>query len=256
MDITDREIEKYEDGLAAQLDSYRRIIDFRYKNLLVKACAEQMLPVEVENPDEGMVPLETVAMLGITADDQFTIITNDPDMLTNVQRGIFKTHPLIKQEVVEPNLDDNEEMQGVMQAAEQALGHKPEPVKTLLLTLPPMTKERRDVVKGAVDTLKKSCKLKFLEALEENKIMMAARVVVLEPDRIDEGIEKLTAKHDEAWKGIEDLTTQFLKDVDERYEAYLASNSSPAIVEERTNNISTEEKIQSGMSIKLGHYEE
>lgn len=256
MEITDREIEKYENELSAQLDTYRRIIDYRYKNLLVKACAEQMLPVEVEDPDKGMVPLEAVASLGVTADDQFTVFANDPLMLINIQQGIFRTHPLIKQEVYEPNLDDNEEMQGMMQAAEQALGHKPEPIRALRLTMPPMTKERRDITKSAVDALKEACKLKYLESLEENKVIMAARVVVLEPDRVDEGVDRLEAAHDEAWKEIEDMTTQFLKDVDERYEAYLEANNTPAIVDERTNNMTTEEKIQSGMSIKLGHYEE
>lgn len=85
---------------------------------------------------------------------------------------------------------------------------------------------------------------------------MAARVVVLEPDRVDEGIDKLTAKHDEMWKGIEELTSQFLNDVEERYEAYLGVNTTPATTQEHTDNMTTEERIQSGMSIKLGQYEE
>lgn len=256
MDITDRIIEEHEVDLTTKLDAYTRLIDFRYKNMLVKADPMQMLPVEVEVPGNGMVNLEEVATLGITSDDQFTVFANDPILMTQIQRAIFKVHPLIKQELYIPNVDKtNEDLMNMMDAAESVIGHKPEPVKGLLLTMPPMTKERRDFVKNAVDGLQKQTKARFLKTLEDAKMMMAAEVVVYEPDRVDEGADKLEAKHDEMWKGIEDMTEEFLKEVNERYEAYDRATN-PPINEDPAANMTTEERIHSGLSFKFGQYEE
>lgn len=252
MDITDRKIEASEIELQSKLEEYTQLLDYRYKNMLVKAEPEQLLPVEVEKPGSGMVNIEEVASMGITADDQFTIIAKDPVMLPNIQKAIFKVQPLIIQELNTLNFDDDEEMVMMNQALEKALGHKPEPMQSLILTMPPMTKERRDFVKKTVETLRDLCKLKFLESLNESKLMLSARVVVLEPDRVDEGCDKLQAKHDEKWKVVEDKTAEFLKAIEERYEAYKASLPQ----EEAVTEMSQEDRIHSGMSFKLGQYEE
>lgn len=255
MDITDRTIEGYVNGLTEKLDAYTRLIDFRYKNLLVKADPMQMLPVEVESP-EGIVTLEEVASLAITAEDQFTLFANDPLNLPAVQKGIFKTHPLIKQELFVPEVDKNDDkVNDLNQIAEKVMGHRPEPVQGLLLTMPPMTRERRDFVKEAVDGLMKQAKVRFLKTLEDYKLMMASEVVVLEPQRVDEGADKLDGKHEEMWKEIEDKTTEFLKDIDERYYAYEKATN-PPVIEDPAANMTLEERIHSGMSFKFGQYEE
>ena len=177
------------DSLAQKLTSYVGIMDFRFKNLCVKAEHISLLPIEVAVEDE-MQKLEECATIAQENEYQFMIIPKYDDDLVSIVKGIAMTHPEFKVEGQKKTVDTTDG-QGNNIYTE---------VKYLLVTMPEVNDDRYDVLKNGVDAVYNECKVQMesVNTISKAKFAQLATGENKEDqDRLDEAIKKLNKQWDE-----------------------------------------------------------
>ena len=177
------------DSLAQKLTSYVGIMDFRFKNLCVKAEPISLLPIEVAVEDE-MQKLEECATIAQENEYQFMIIPKYDDDLVSIVKGIAMTHPEFKVEGQKKTVDTTDG-QGNNIYTE---------VKYLLVTMPEVNDDRYDVLKNGVDAVYNECKVQMesVNTISKAKFAQLATGENKEDqDRLDEAIKKLNKQWDE-----------------------------------------------------------
>ena len=179
--------------MEGKLGGYVTLLVYRYANLCVKAQPLALMPVVVEDEEEGPMNIEQVA--GVTR-------FNFP-----LSKAIKLEHPEFKQDLVKPDNADSEDE------------------RHLILTMPEVNSDRHDELTDAVGVLYDGCKAQVDKTVASYKVKLEPKIVPLPQEQRDEA----QAAFDECVKMHKDLIDkqkeEKLKEIDEAYQRYLDGQS-------------------------------
>jgi len=194
-----KEIKEMEKKLAG----YQYLLTFRYANLCIKADPMALLPVSVL-VGTALMDLEQVAEVNNLGEYHFAVVPNNPDVLHDVERAILKAHPEFK--VSTEQMDDDD------------------PQSTfLLLEMPEVDKDRRDLLTDATKSLYEECKAR-MEAVVFDEKKGFAELLVKEPESLKEISDAVKKKYEEYLDNIDGLKDKKLTEIEDAYEKYLESH--------------------------------
>jgi len=194
-----KEIKEMEKKLAG----YQYLLTFRYANLCIKADPMALLPVSVL-VGTALMDLEQVAEVNNLGEYHFAVIPNNPDVLHDVERAILKAHPEFK--VSTEQMDDDDPQSAF-----------------LLLEMPEVDKDRRDLLTDATKSLYEECKAR-MEAVVFDEKKGFAELLVKEPESLKEISDAVKKKHEEYLDNIDGLKDKKLTEIEDAYEKYLESH--------------------------------
>jgi ribosome recycling factor len=194
--------------LQEKLQNSTAIMYFSYKNLCVKAEEASLLPITVEIEGEGK-KLEDVATIMQKDEYRFAIVPNYDDEMVALAEGVAKMHPEFKQSRETISVDPED-------------GSGPRDVEYLLVTMPDVDKERRDLLKEYVDTLYDECKAKIEKAVAEAEIQLALHSEGEKPEYMDD-VRKAMKENREQWQDhCKKMHEEKLKEIEDGYQRWLA----------------------------------
>lgn len=193
-----------------RLLGYVSEMSYGYAQLCVKADPSSLLGFE-ERIDGQKYRMEDMARVVVhdnkDDDDKMDLYPIDPAFMALLITGIFKIHPefQISVEKMKEGEEDDDSAE----------------LRFIRLTMPKVTKEFRDALLTAIDTLDYKCKGR----LEEMKVKYSAELAKVcmseQPEAIDEAknmMEGLMKQYDDM---REQLTTQKKEEVENAYQRYL-----------------------------------
>lgn len=198
------------------LDQFQKVLDnklalmqFRFANACVKADPASLLSVRVDC-DSMVMNIEDACDVVKKDEDKFFLIPQDDSYLEPIADAVDAEHPEFGQQVVEMKLSaDNDTT-----------------VMTLLLTVPPVDKNRHDILVAAVDGYKDV----FEKSVEKDKAMLlvqiAPRLIGLSKEEADEVNEIINKGVDEKKEKAGQLADEKKKEIDEAYQRYQESQAS------------------------------
>lgn len=194
------------DRLADKLASLVAMMDYRFKNICVKAEEVSLLPItaRIEGEDKN---LEDCATIGKDDDYHFMIFPKYDEDMMDIAVAIARVHPEFRQErksmpVTVPDRHGNE---------------KEVDAKYILLTMPEVDDERYDVLKEAVKVEYNLCK----EQMEGANIVAQAKFATLAAGETKEDLDILQEEVDklnEEWSGKrDDIHAAKLKEIEDAH---------------------------------------
>jgi len=194
------------DRLADKLASLVAMMDYRFKNICVKAEEVSLLPItaRIEGEDKN---LEDCATIGKDDDYHFMIFPKYDEDMMDIAVAIARVHPEFRQErksmpVTVPDRDGNE---------------KEVDAKYILLTMPEVDDERYDVLKETVKVEYNLCK----EQMEGANIVAQAKFATLAAGETKEDLDILQEEVDnlnEEWSGKrDDIHAAKLKEIEDAH---------------------------------------
>lgn len=197
-----------------KMGAYISLLDFRYRNLCVKAEPASLLPVTVETGG-GELNLEEVASVAIPDDYQIAVIPNIQNYLSTIMRAIFDAHPEFKLEVKDLNEDEEKK-------------DDEEPEKYLLYTMPEVDKDRRDFLNNGVKGLHKECKIRIdAEYAAGQTRFLEAQPYSSEKD-MKQAADDLKDILDECKDKADEMLQLKLEEIEEAYQRYLEKQAEEA----------------------------
>lgn len=194
------------DRLADKLASLVAMMDYRFKNICVKAEEVSLLPItaRIEGEDKN---LEDCATIGKDDDYHFMIFPKYDEDMMDIAVAIARVHPEFRQErksmpVTVPDRHGNE---------------KEVDAKYILLTMPEVDDERYDVLKETVKVEYNLCK----EQMEGANIVAQAKFATLAAGETKEDLDILQEEVDklnEEWSGKrDDIHAAKLKEIEDAH---------------------------------------
>lgn len=197
--------------MESKLGGYAALLSYRFMNLCVKAEPAALISVVIEGQEGDVLNLENVARARLANTYQYQIVPMTPDLLVPICKGMMKSHPEFKQEVVTPD-DDNK------------IYPTQENEKHLMLTVPEVNKDRYDFLMDAVQTLYDQCKVQMDKVNTSYSAKLVTKTAGLPKEEIDEAKEKM----EKGQKMYSDLRDQYLsakqKEIEEAYQKYLTED--------------------------------
>lgn len=197
------------DQFQARLDKKLALMQLRFANACVKADPASLLSVSVDC-DSRIMYIENACDIVKKDDDKFFLVPQDESYLQAISDAVKAEHPEFKQEVFSIKISPDKEMEALV----------------LLLTVPPVDKNRHDILIKAVDGYKDV----FEKSVEVEKAMITTKLALKlanaskeESDEVDEVLNKgVDEKKEKAGKLAEDKK----KEIDEAYQRYLENQAS------------------------------
>lgn len=189
--------------------------------LPVKAEPLSLLPIEV-----GGSKLEDLVDITIPRDDQFQFYMKSGRDLPRVRKAMFDAHPEYLQEIVPEIFYENQT----------------EKEPTLLLTMPPVNKDRRDLLLKGVDGLYNDTKAKFerLKAICEKDL---SENLSENPSMLDEAKEALENEYEKKKELLEQYKQKKIVEIEEAYRRYEETRQAQEAQKNgQNNNMSAEDK--------------
>lgn len=185
--------------LEGRLYGYCTLLAYRYMNLCVKPEPASLLSSSVII-DENEYEIEKVVQVAMPDEDSLQLIPIDQSLIPNICQAILLEHPEFKLDVVDNLL------------AKKA--DRPAP-KMIDLTVPPVDKDRKDVLMDLVNSLYDDCdkRMKFDFDVFSAKMGIAAATLPKETreeakkefeDTYNSFVEKTKALKEKKTKEIED----------------------------------------------------
>lgn len=183
-------------------DLSKNIILLHYKfasQLCVYADPLSLLSVEIS----GAGKIENVADVVIPRKDQFQIFLRDQDQLAVVISAIRKEHPEFQLDIVPATVYEGQT----------------EDENSLVYTMPPVSKERRDLLLKAVDLLYGKAKAIF-EKLKATYSTRISKVLADRPQDADAGQKKLDELFEKKSAQLLQKKEDKIAEIEEAYEDY------------------------------------
>lgn len=199
------------DRLAEKLTNIVAVMDYKFKNICVKAEEVSLLPItaHIEGDEKN---LEGCATIAKPDDYHFMIIPNYDEDMQDIAVAIARVHPEFKQEkkamsVSVPNKDGKE---------------KNVDVNYIQLTMPVVDDDRYDVLKQAVDVVYNLCK----EQMQSANAIAQSKFAALANGETKENLEILKKEIDklnEEWNSKRDSIHEAkLQEIEEAHNKWLA----------------------------------
>ena len=192
--------------LQEKLQGYIGMMFIGYANLCVKVEPVSLLTISVD-VEGDLKKLEDVATIGQKDEYQLMIIPHLDEDLPAVGQGIFNAHPEFKQEQekMEVEMPDGKKRQ----------------TPYILVTMPEVDKNRRDVLKQAADALYNDTKVKMDTAIAQTDAKIAAMSADEKPEDVDNIKASLKEKKEMWEKHRDQMHDDKLKEIEDGYQHHL-----------------------------------
>lgn len=193
-----------------KMNAYFGLLNYRYKNLCTKAEAESMLPVEVEI--EGpLFKIEEVAIMSIPEWNQIMLMPKDEEYIPYIGHAVMMVHPEFKQKVTRYFIESQDR-----------------DVKVLMLTMPPVDKDRHKLLNDGVDVLYTQCVAYIDNVKAEAGIQISEQMAQQSIDEINETRKKLDDLHKQYSKNVDGLHDDKKSEIEDAYQKYLKEHGDDA----------------------------
>ena len=214
------------DEAQKRMSGYIALLNYRFKNLCVKADIAVLLPVSVY-ADGQELNIEDVANVNMPDDYQLGVYPKEENDLQSIIQGIYEAHPEFKMEI--KSTDGSEES------------------KYALYTMPEVDKNRRDFLMNGVKGLKDECLVR-IEAVYADYQTRFAKILVNVPAQdaaeANKALDKARRKCKEM---VGDLLFKKEQEIEEGYQRYL---------EEKEKHQEEEEEMNFSQSFRMYNVEE
>lgn len=189
--------------MEGKLGGYATLLLYRYANLCVKAQPMALLPVTVNDEEQGDMTIEHVAGIVMPDDYHLKVVPFDPHFTFLLCKAIAKEHPEFKQDLVksEEGADENDSY--------------------LILTMPVVNQDRYDELNDAVNVLYDGCKAQMDKTKAEYLVKLEPKFLVISSDERDEVQEALDSSIKTHMDFIDKLKADKLTEIKDAYQAYL-----------------------------------
>lgn len=194
--------------MESRLGGYVTLLVYRYANLCVKAQPLSLLSAQIIDDEMGEMKLEQVAGVMLLDDYHLKLVPFDPRFNFPLCKAIKLEHPEFKQDLVKPENGEEDE-------------------RILILTMPEVNKDRRDVLIDSVNVLFDGCKAKMDKTSAEYRLKLEKKIVTLPTDdernEAKDALDSSIKNH----QGIVDKVKEDkVKEIEEAYQCYLDEQAS------------------------------
>lgn len=189
--------------MESRLGGYVTLLVYRYANLCVKAQPLSLLSAQIIDEEMGVMKLEQVAGVMLLDEYHLKLVPFDPRFNFPLCKAIMKEHPEFKQDLVKPENGEEDE-------------------RILILTMPEVNKDRRDVLIDSVNVLFDGCKAKMDKTSADYRLKLEKKILTLptEDERTEakDALDSSIKNH----QGIVDKVKEDkVKEIEEAYQRYL-----------------------------------
>ena len=190
------------DEAQKRMSGYIALLNYRFKNLCVKADIAALLPVSVYANGEEL-NIEDVANVNMPDEYQLGVYPKEVEDLQPIIQGIYEAHPEFKMEIM--STDDSED----------------EASKYVLYTMPEVDENRRDLLMNGVKGLHEECKARINAVYGKYQARFAELSVKVSAQDTDDANKAL----DDVYGKCIDMTDELLihkqQEIEEGYEKYV-----------------------------------
>jgi ribosome recycling factor len=189
--------------MESRLGGYVTLLVYRYANLCVKAQPMALLSAQIVDDEMGEMKIEQVAGVMMPDEYHLKLIPFDPRFNFPLCKAIKKEHPEFKQDL--QKLEDGEENERI-----------------LILTMPEVNKDRRDVLIDSVDMLYDGCKAKMEKTCADYRLKLEKKIITLPTDEERNEAKDALESSIKTHLGIIDtVKSDKVKEIEEAYQRYL-----------------------------------
>ena len=194
--------------MESRLGGYVTLLVYRYANLCVKAQPLSLLSAQIIDEEMGEMKLEQVAGVMLLDEYHLKLVPFDPRFNFPLCKAIKLEHPEFKQDLVKPENGEEDE-------------------RILILTMPEVNKDRRDVLIDSVNVLFDGCKAKMDKTSADYRLKLEKKILTLptEDERTEakDALDSSIKNH----QGIVDKVKEDkVKEIEEAYQRYLDEQTS------------------------------
>ena len=194
--------------MESKLTGFAALLVYRYANLCVKAQPMALLSAQIIDEEMGEMKLEQVAGVMLLDEYHLKLVPFDPRFNFPLCKAIKLEHPEFKQDLVKPENGEEDE-------------------RILILTMPEVNKDRRDVLIDSVNVLFDGCKAKMDKTSAEYRLKLEKKIVTLPTDdernEAKDALDSSIKNH----QGIVDKVKEDkVKEIEEAYQRYLDEQTS------------------------------
>ena len=195
------------DSAQKKMSGYIALLNYRFKNLCVKADPISLLPVTVY-VDMDEYNMEDVANVNKPNDFQLGVYPKNPDNLQAVLQGIYEAHPELK--IEQKSMKDEN---GSSDDAGSLY---------LLLTMPEVDDNRRDILNNGIKGLREECQTRIDTIYAEQKTYFVELLANSQPEEIEEANQALKKAYKQCTDLVDDLLFKKEDEIEEAYQRYLS----------------------------------
>lgn len=214
------------DEAQKRMSGYIALLNYRFKNLCVKADIAAMLPVSVY-ADGQELNIEDVANVNMPDEYQLGVYPKEENDLQSIIQGVYEAHPEFKMEI--KSTDGSEES------------------KYALYTMPEVDKNRRDFLMNGVKGLKDECLVRIEAVYADYQARFAKILVNVSDQDVAEANKALDKARRQCKEMVDDLLFQKEQEIEEGYQRYL---------EEKEKHQEEEEEMNFSQSFRMYNVEE
>ena len=190
------------DEAQKRMSGYIALLNYRFKNLCVKADIAAMLPVSVY-ADGQELNIEDVANVNMPDEYQLGVYPKEENDLQSIIQGIYEAHPEFKMEIKSTDGSDSEES------------------NYALYTMPEVDKNRRDFLINGVKGLKDECLVRIDAVYADYQARFAKILVNVPAEDAAEANKALDKARRQCKEMVDDLLFQKEQEIEEGYQRYL-----------------------------------
>ena len=201
---------------SSKFGAYYGLLDFRYKNLCVKADPFSLLPVTIQ-ANLYECNIEEVASVLTVDDFRMAIYPNDEMYLVEISKGVLHAHPEFKQTLMLHTSDGEDQELNPDKLYDQSL----KGVKYLIFTMPEVDKNRYDLLTNGVKSLHDECMSRVKVVNMQTKAQLTNGSFLSTEKDIQEAEARLKELYDKTVEQVDKLKDDKLDEIEEAYQKYL-----------------------------------
>lgn len=186
------------------------LMHYRFLNLCVKAEPASLLSTEVPGLSGEKRHIEDAADVVVHEWNKLLILPKQGEDVSDIADSIAEQHPEFIPEYFLIKKDE----------------YSDDTVPVLMLTMPPVNKDRHDFLTKAVQTLVDAYKTYIDAQVAITIAKIGTRIFDASPDDMQEVKDKLSAKVDDYKKNADDAQKDKVKEIDDAYQEYLKTQES------------------------------
>ena len=194
-----------------KLGGYAVLLQYRYMNLCVKAEPASLLSLEVIDNEGDYMEIEDAAMVMLKNDSQFEVVPKDEALLFPLCKAFMKGHPEFKQELVNVPEEENR------------LDRDNSEERHIIITMPEVDKNRRDLLMQSVSSLYDECGVQMDKTKSEYTTRLLSKMEGESPDDIDEAKRSLEDGYNQHKDIIKTYRENKEKEIEEAYQRWLTN---------------------------------
>jgi len=188
-------------GLENKLMGYTALLSYRYLNLCVKSTPVSLLSTKVII-DGKESNLEKVAKVAVPNDTQLYLVPIEKTLIPHICKAVLLEHPEFKHEIQDASASGDGSQQ------------------MIVLTVPPVDKDRKDAILDMVDALYKDCDVRMKAEYDLTAAKISVSSLPLPEESRKEAKEELKKLYDNFVNAANQTKEDKVKEVNDAYAHY------------------------------------